>query len=75
MATFADNKAVMAVGESVENNQKTTEWLSGQKKTANETQGIQIGISALQRILDKNQSSPMLHKFHMPIQRNTLYDS
>jgi hypothetical protein len=44
MATFADDTAVIAVGETVENyNQLKTKLISGQKKMANKTQRMQIG--------------------------------
>jgi hypothetical protein len=78
MAMFADDTAVMAIRETVENSTRKLQsavnrvalWTRKWQIKLNESKLVHTDFET--RRLDSNQSSSMIHKFHMPIQRNIL---
>jgi hypothetical protein len=78
MATFADDTAVMAIGETVENStrklqaavNKAAVWT--RKWRTNSTNPNRYVLISQTRRLDINQSSLMAQKFHMPTQQYIL---
>jgi chemotaxis methyl-accepting protein methylase len=78
IAAFADDTAVMAIGETVESLTRKLQsafnkfaiWTQKWRIKLNES--ISVLIDFTKRRLNNNQSSSMAHKFHMLIQRNIL---